>query len=90
MVLSDQHSESEKEKIIKQLNLQPEDKKDFEILEVENDCELREFIKGKQLLRFEYKRGSIFYEFKYDFERISDDKGLIFMDEVGNENNGTL
>jgi hypothetical protein len=59
------------------------DEKNFQIYEVKNDCELREFVKGE--LKCEYKRGCVFYEFHYDFERISDDKWLIFMDKVSNE-----
>ena len=37
-------------------------------------------------LKCEYKRGRAFYQFEHTFERIleSDDKEIIFMDEVGN------
>ena len=82
-LVSGQCTESEREKIIAQLDLKPVDKKNFQIYDVEKDCQLREFVKEK--LKCEYKRGRLFYQFEHDFERISDDKRLIFMDKVSNK-----
>ena len=47
---------------------------------VSRDCELRDFVKNE--LKQEYMRGCAFYEFVHDFEDISEDKQLIFKDEV--------
>ena len=89
--LSNQHKialtpiDSEKQKIITELNLQPVDKTMYTVFTVAKDYELRELVKME--LGHDYKRGYAFYEFQHDFESISDDKRLLFMDEVSICNN---
>lgn len=72
--------DSEKQKIIAELNLQPVDKTIYTVFTVARDCELRDAIKLE--LGHDYKRGYAFYEFQHDFECISEDKSLLFMNEV--------
>ena len=74
-------TESEKAKIKAQLNLQLVNKSWFKFLDIERNCELREFIEEQQLA---FKTGCAFYEFEHDFEYISDDKRLLLMNEVSN------
>ena len=53
--------------------------KDFK---VDCDCELREHVENKLKLVSEFKKGGVFYEFKHEFESISDDQELIFSCKV--------
>lgn len=49
----------------------------FELLTVEKDCELADFIHQKQLV---YQRGAVFYEFTRPKEDINPDKEVILME----------
>ena len=52
----------------------------FEVLKVEEDCELREFIESKCGLVF--KRGCVFFEFTHEIEDISESKEVVLMKKV--------
>ena len=54
--------------------------KDFK---VDCDCELKEHVENKLKRVKEFKKGCVFYEFRHDFESISDDQELIFKSNVG-------
>ena len=51
----------------------------FEVLDVNEDCELREFIErsGRP-----FKRGCALYQFTHEIEDISDDKEIVLMKKV--------
>ena len=53
----------------------------FEVLDVNEDCELREFVEksGRP-----FKRGCAFYEFTHDIEDISDGREIVLMKKVVN------
>ncbi|MCG8620628.1 MAG: hypothetical protein MJE68_01335, partial [Proteobacteria bacterium] len=50
----------------------------FELLTVEKDCELADFIHQKQLV---FKKGAVFYEFTRPREDINPDKEVILMEK---------
>ena len=52
----------------------------FEILKVEEDCELREFVETKCGLVF--KRGCAFFEFTHEIEDIPETKEVVLMKKV--------
>ena len=60
-----------------ELQLLPSDR--YSVYPIKSDCELREFLKEKQL---EFKRGCAFYEFLHEYERISEDQVIILKKEV--------
>lgn len=51
----------------------------FNLLKVEKDCELADFIQAKNLT---FQKGAVFYEFKRPEEDIGPDKEVILMKEV--------
>ena len=51
----------------------------FEILDVNKDCELREFIERSDR---HFKSGCAFYQFTHEIEDISDDKEIVLMKKV--------
>lgn len=58
----------------------PVDDKHFQILNVTQDCELREFVEKRHKLLF--TRGCAFYEFTHDVESILDHEEVVLMDKV--------
>ena len=54
----------------------------FKVYTVSRNCELREYIKND--LKLEFRRGCAFYEFKHDFESISKDQEVLFLQKVSN------
>ena len=51
----------------------------FTVLEVDNDCELKEFVEKKDLT---FKRGCCFYQFTHDVEKIGDDQEIVLRNKV--------
>jgi hypothetical protein len=51
----------------------------FIVLDVNNDCELKEFVEKKNLA---FKRGCCFYQFTHDVEKIGDSQEIVLMNEV--------
>ena len=47
----------------------------FESYNVNNDCQLRDFLPNN----LKFRRGCAYYEFEHEVEHISEDKQLIFM-----------
>ena len=75
--------DTEKQDIMTELKLQHiVDETAYAVFTVTKNCELRELIKMET--GHEIKRGCAFYEFEHEFESVSDDKRLIFMDKVSN------
>ena len=59
---------------IKELKLQVKD--GFQLFNVDNDCQLREFLESKKL---KFWRGCAYYEFTHEMEHVSEVKQLMFM-----------
>lgn len=51
----------------------------FTVLDVDNDCELKEFVEKKNL---PFERGCCFYQFTHDVERIRDNQEVVLMNKV--------
>lgn len=51
----------------------------FIVLDVTNDCELKEFVEKKNL---SFKRGCCFYQFTHDVEKIRDNQEVVLMNKV--------
>lgn len=52
----------------------------LKVYTVSRNCELREYVKND--LKLEFKRGCAFYEFQHDFESISKDQEVLFLQKV--------
>lgn len=51
----------------------------FKVLDVDNDCELKEFVEKKNLT---FNRGCCFYQFTHDVEKIGDKQEIVLMNKV--------
>ena len=54
--------------------------KNFRLIKVKNDCELRDFIEKEY--KHPFRRGCVFFEFTHEIENISEWNEVIFMKKV--------